>query len=118
VVEIRTSLGERLSAKPKAPSAALAPSSPPVVLAPKPGAVLTTRRPLVMGLAQPSSEVTVIVNRRQVGRVLADRQGLWRYRLVDPLPAGYTALAARVEGSWTTPDLESNPVVVTVAPRL
>jgi hypothetical protein len=117
-VEIRTSLGERLRAKAASPAAALAPSAPPVLLAPKPGDVLTTRRPLVMGLAQPSIEVTVMVNRRQVGRVLADRQGLWSYRLVDPLPAGYTALAARIEGTWTTPDLESSTVVVTVAPRL
>jgi hypothetical protein len=119
VVEIRSSLGERLVAETEtAGPAPTAPPPAPVILSPKPGEVLTTRRPLVQGLAQPSSEVAVLVNSRLVARVLADRQGLWAYQLADPLPVGYSVLVAAVEGSWTTPDLKSRPVVVTLAPKL
>jgi hypothetical protein len=119
VVEIRSSLGERLVAETQtADPAPVAPPHAPVILSPKPGEMLTTRRPLIQGLAQPSSEVAVLVNSRVVARVMADRQGLWAYQLADPLPLGYSVLVAAMEGTWTTPDLKSRPVVVTLAPRL
>lgn len=118
-VEIRTSLGERLSAEARpVEDAAIVLFYAPAILSPKSGDVLTTRRPLVIGLAQPSNEVSVLVNRRVVGRVVADRQGLWAYQLTESLPAGYSTLIAEVESTWTTPGLISQVVVVTLAPSL
>lgn len=118
-VEIRTSLGERLPAEARpVEEAAVVLSYAPAILSPKSGDVLTTRRPLVIGLAQPSNEVSLLVNRRVVGRVVADRQGLWAYQLAEPLPVGYSTLVAEAESSWTTPGLRSRVVVVTLAPPL
>lgn len=118
-VEIRSSLGERLvaEARPLEMDEVIL-SYAPVILSPSSGAVLTTRRPVVIGLAQPSSEVAVLVNRRAVARVLADRQGLWAYQLSEPLPPGYSTIAAEVDSTWTTPGLTSRAVVVTLAPQL
>ena len=119
VVEIRSSLGERVVADTlRLSEAAVIVPVPPVVVFPRPGDVLTTRRPLMQGLAQPASEVAVIVNSRLVGHALADRQGVWSYQLVDPLPTGSTWLSAAIAGDWIRPDLKAEPVVVTVAPRL
>jgi hypothetical protein len=119
VIEIRSSLGERLVAETQGASqAGVAQPITPIVLSPQPGDLLTTRRPLIQGLAQPSAEVAILVNDREVARVPADQQGVWAYQLVDPLPLGYSTLSASVEGTWTTPDLKARPVVVTVAPRM
>ncbi len=118
-VEIRSSLGERLvtEARPLA-AAEAAPSYAPMILSPLDGDVLTTRRPLVVGMAQPSSEIALVVNRRVVARVVADRRGMWTYQLTDPLPAGYSSFMAEVEATWTTSGLTSHVVVVTLAPQL
>lgn len=118
LVEIRTSLGERLVTEARPPAGPVVLRYAPLLLSPLDGDVLTTRRPLLLGLAQPSSEVGVLVNGRIVARVVADRQGTWAYQLVEPLPVGYSVLAAEVEDSWTTPKLKSRPVVVMLAPQL
>lgn len=117
-VEIRTSLGERLVTEARPQAEAVVLRYAPLLLSPREGAVLTTRRPLILGMAQPSSEVTVLVNGRVVARVVADRQGTWAYQLADPLPAGYSVLVAEVEETWTTPALKSRVVVVRLAAQL
>jgi hypothetical protein len=117
-VEIRTSLGERLVTEARPREEAVVLRYAPLLLSPLDGEVLTTRRPLVLGMAQPSSEVAVLVNGRVVARVVADRRGTWAYQLTDPLPAGYSVLAAEVEETWTTPRLKSRPVVVRLASQL
>jgi hypothetical protein len=118
-VEIRSSFGERLVAETETFELdEEIPLFTPMLLRPKPGDVLTTRRPVLMGLAQPASEVAVMVNNRLVARVIADQQGLWAHQLVEPLPPGNSTLTAAVEGTWTTPDLRGQPILVALAPRL
>ena len=117
-VELRTSLGERLVTDYQLQTPALvdAPQTP-VVVEPRHGEILTTRRPLVVGLAQPTSEVAVIINSKLVARVRSDALGQWAYQLVDPLPAGATALTAG-SGEGRMPPALAQPVFITVAPIL
>jgi hypothetical protein len=117
-VEVRSSFDERLAtlAAPQLPPAALAPATP-VLLSPQPGQVLTTRRPVLAGLAQPTVVVVVVVNGRVVAEVRSDLYGQWAYQVMDPLPPGATSLSAGLRDSTRAVQM-ATPVLVTVAPRL
>lgn len=116
--EVRSSYAERvaLPAAAQLPPAAFAPTAP-VLLTPRPGQVLTTRRPVLAGLAQPAGEVVVVVNGRVVAEVRSDVYGQWAYQVVDPLPPGATSLSAGLRDPTRTVQM-ATPVLVTVAPRL
>jgi hypothetical protein len=121
-LEIRTQHGESiaLSARAQMPSPVEA-SATPVLLSPRAGQVLTTRRPLLLGLAQPSSEVAVVVNSVVVARVLTDDRGQWTFQVVDPLPSGQVALTATTQTAGEESGallMTSPPVVITIVPQL
>jgi hypothetical protein len=114
-LEARSTLGERVrtSFMLQTPLVMEQPGAP-LVLWPKAGDVLTTRRPRIIGLAQPAGEVTVAVDGRVVARGRADADGLWAVQLNDPLPSGPLVLSARSgEGNCASP-----PVEIAVAPQL
>jgi hypothetical protein len=115
-LEARSTLGERVrtSFMLQTPIV-MEEAGPPVVLWPKSGDVLTTRRPRLTGLALPASEIAVTVGGHVVGRGQADADGLWALQLVDPLPSGPVSLHAQTGGA--KPPL-SSPIQVTVAPQL
>lgn len=117
-LEVRSSFGERLrtDTQPGLVQVRAAPVTP-VLLLPQAGQVLTTRRPVVAGLAQPAGDVVVVVNGRVVAEVRSDAQGQWAYQLVEPLPSGATSLNAGMRDAARQVQL-ANPVLVTVAPRL
>jgi hypothetical protein len=66
----------------------------PIVLAPSAGEVLTTRRPVIVGTAQPMSQVSVAINGTVVAVVQADGQGHWVYQVREPLLPGEVEFAA------------------------
>jgi hypothetical protein len=88
-----------------------------VLLAPRSGQLLASRRPLLQGLAQSGTEVTVLINGRVVARVTADGQGRWAYKMVDPLPVGESMLVVSGQGATVANSATAEPVVVTVAQR-
>ncbi len=118
-LELRTELEERIMAADVAiQPATVMPRYAPVLLAPQAGETLTTRRPLILGVAQPASQVLVVVNRVLVARVLSDTRGQWAYQLADPLPSGQAAFTAFVRSADELVTLAARPVLVNVAPQM
>lgn len=116
--ELRSSFGERVATNfERQPPVVMQSFVTPILLTPQDGQVLTTRRPMVTGLAEPASDVAVMVNNRTVARVRADGRGQFAFKLVDPLPSGATALSLAidyaVQGGYQSP-----PIFVSVAPKL
>lgn len=105
--EVATDLQDQVSAL------STVPAYPPLLLSPAAGEVLTTRQPVLLGLAEPVSEVTVMVDGAEVARILADRQGQWAFQVTTPLPEGEVTLTA--SNPEVAPAVE--PVLVTVAPQ-
>lgn len=115
LLTVRSSLGEevRTDLQRQRPLVQGAPLSP-TLLSPHAGEVLTTPRPRLEGVAQPASDVVILVNRQVVSQVRADGQGRWSYQVTDPLPVGLVTLAAGV-ATLAQPERLAAPVVVTVA---
>ena len=115
-LEARSTLGERVrtSFLLQTP-VVMEPSGAPVVLWPKAGEVLTTRRPQITGLAHPASEIAVMVGGRVVGHAQADADGLWALQLRDPLPSGPVQFIAQFKDAARP---LPSPIQVTVAPQL
>ncbi|OUC09014.1 hypothetical protein RY27_05490, partial [Litorilinea aerophila] len=90
---------------------------PPVILWPRPGQDLATRRPLVQGLAVPTGQVNLQVNGITVARIRADAWGQWAYRPAEALPQGPVTLQAELQREGL-PHPRSEPVRVTIPPRL
>jgi len=114
-LEARSTLGERVrtSFLLQTPIV-LDQTTTPLVLWPRTGEVLTTRRPRIMGLAQPAGEVAVTVDARVVARTQADADGLWTVQLTEALSSGPLVLNA-----WNgASNCASLPVEITVAPQL
>ncbi len=113
-LEARSTLGERVrtSFLLQTPIV-LDQTTTPLVLWPKTGEVLTTRRPRIMGLAQPAGEVAVTIDARVVARTQADADGLWAVQLTEALASGPLILNAWNDGNCASP-----PIEITVAPQL
>jgi hypothetical protein len=88
----------------------------PILLSPRAGEVLKNPRPLLVGVAQPATDVAILVNREVVAAVRADLAGDWSFRLVEPLPTGAVALAAACMAE-ERPEQMAAPIVVTVMPN-
>lgn len=117
-IEVRSSFGERVATSfERQPPIVMQSFVTPILLTPQNGQVLTTRRPLVTGLAEPAADVAVVVNNRTVARVRSDARGQFAFQLVDPLPAGATALSVGIDHP-THSDLQSQPIFVSVTPKL
>jgi hypothetical protein len=113
-LEVRSNFGERVrtDTQLQRPVLITLPERPRLV-SPRAGEVLTNPRPLLVGVAQPMTNVAILVNRQVVAEVQADTQGSWRYRVVEPLPNGAVALAA----GWVAdmlPEQQASPIVVMV----
>ena len=117
-VEVRSNFGEwvRTDAQRQRPVTVELPTVP-ILLSPRAGEVLSTRHPLLVGLAPPEMVVVILVNRAVVAQVRADAQGEWAFQLTDPLPTGAVALAVG-RGADARPEQQAAPVVVMVAPSL
>ena len=113
-LEARSTLGERVrtSFLLQTPIV-LDQTTTPLVLWPKTGEVLTTRRPRIMGLAQPAGEVAVTIDARVVARTQADADGLWAVQLTEALASG-----PRILNAWNDGNCASPPIEITVAPQL
>lgn len=121
-VAVSTDLGERVEvftlAEVRQTEAATALTlPPPVILWPRPGQDLATRRPLVQGLAVPTGQVNLQVNGITVARIRADAWGQWAYRPAEALPQGPVTLQAELQREGL-PHPRSEPVRVTIPPRL
>jgi hypothetical protein len=71
---------------------------------------------LLLGLAQPMTDVAILVNRQVVAQVQADPDGGWSYRVSEPLPNGAVTLAAGFLADLL-PEHQANPIVVMVMPQ-
>lgn len=112
---VRSNLGEvAANLEDQVSAAATVPAYPPLLLSPATGDVLTTRQPVLLGLAEPASEVSVMVDGAEVARILADRQGQWAFQVTTPLPEGEVTLTA------SNPEVAPTvaPVLVTIAPNM
>jgi hypothetical protein len=113
-LEVRSNFGERVrtDTQLQRPVLITLPERPRLV-SPRAGEVLTNPRPLLVGVAQPMTNVAILVNRQVVAEVQADTEGSWSYRVVEPLPNGAVALAA----GWVAdmlPERQASPIVVMV----
>lgn len=108
---VRTNLGEAISRQESGLSAIGATAYPPILLSPKEGELLENGQPVLLGLAQPASAVTVKVNSMTVASLVADARGQWAYQPPEPLPAGEVAIAASAETAYGGDD--EAPVYVT-----
>lgn len=116
-LEVRSNFGERVRADTHLQQPLLIDQAQrPRLLSPRAGELLTTTRPLLQGMAEPMTNVAIVVNRQVVGQVQADEQGEWSFRLVTPLPSGAVILAA----GWmddVMPEQYATPIVVMVMPN-
>lgn len=115
--EVRSNFGERVRTDTQLQRPVLA-DLPlrPRLISPRAGEVLTDPRPLLLGLAQPETEVAILVNRQVVAEVQADLDGGWSYRIMEPLPNGAVALAAGFVADLI-PEHQASPIVVMVMPQ-
>jgi hypothetical protein len=88
----------------------------PLLLSPRAGEVLTTRLPLLRGVAPAEMDVVILVNRQVVAYVRANAEGDWAFHFIDPLPTGAVSLAVG-QGAEARPEKEAAPVMVVVAPN-
>jgi hypothetical protein len=115
-LEVRSNFGERVRTDTQLQRPVLAElPQRPRLTSPRAGEVLTNPRPLLLGEALPMTDVAILVNRQVVGRVQADLQGDWSYRVVEPLPSGTVALAAGFVADLL-PEQYATPIVVMVVP--
>jgi hypothetical protein len=116
-LEVRSNFGERVhtDAQLQRPVLIELPARPRL-LEPRAGEILTTSRPLMIGLAQPMTDVAILINRQVVAQVQADLEGSWNYRVVDPLPNGAVTLAVGCMAD-TFPEQQATPIVVVVMPN-
>jgi hypothetical protein len=113
-VEVRSNFGERVRSDGQRQRPLLTDlPERPRLLSPRAGEVLTNPRPLLVGTAQPETEVAILVNRQVVGQVRADPEGQWSFRLLDPLPSGAVLLAAGCSID-SHPEQQATPIVVLV----
>jgi hypothetical protein len=113
-LEVRSNFGERVRTDTQRQRPVLVElPERPLLLSPKAGEVLLNRRPMLVGLAPPATDVAILVNRQLVAQTHADLEGQWRFQLTTPLPTGAVALAV---GSSTDklPEQQAAPVVVMV----
>lgn len=115
-LEVRSNFGEkvRTDAQLQRPLLITLPDRPRLV-SPRAGEVLTNPRPTLIGVAQPMTNVAILVNRQVVAEVQANTQGDWQYRLVEALPNGTVALAAGFVHDLL-PEQYASPIVVLVMP--
>ena len=115
--EVRSNFGERVRTDTQLQRPALADlPARPRLISPRAGEILTNPRPLLLGLAQPQTEVAILVNRQIVAEVKADMEGGWSYRVIEPLPNGVVALAAGFVADLL-PEHQASPIVVMVMPQ-
>ncbi len=117
-IEVRTSFGERVNTNfQRQPPLVMQSFATPILLMPRDGQVLTTRRPLLVGLADPACDVTVMVNDQPVARIRSDGRGQFAYQLADPLPDGDATLRVGI-GHESQPVHLSQPILVSTSPQL
>jgi hypothetical protein len=116
-LEVRSNFGERVrtDTQKQRPLLIELPERPRLT-SPRAGEVLTNPRPLLIGLAQPMTDVAILVNRQVVAHVKADTEGEWSFRLLEALPSGAVALAAGCVGD-THPEQQATPIMVMVMPN-
>jgi hypothetical protein len=86
----------------------------PVFVTPQNGEILTTRRPLLRGVARPASPVSLVVNDRLVATVQADPAGQWAYQMQSDLTGDEAVLEAYVAADDGSVLAATAPVVVTL----
>ncbi|HEX8821267.1 MAG TPA: Ig-like domain-containing protein, partial [Archangium sp.] len=89
----------------------------PVITSPTSGANLTVQRPTFTGTAEPNSTVTVSVDGKVIGRVIADASGNWNLTAPDPLVNGaHTVSATAKDSAGNTSSAASVPFTITTSP--
>ena len=84
----------------------------PVFVDPQNGQTLSTRRPLLRGVARPASPVSVVVNDRLVATVQADPAGQWAYQTQSDLTGDEAVFEAYVAADDGSVLAATAPVVV------
>jgi hypothetical protein len=67
----------------------------PIVSSPAPGDVYDMKDPIVTGIAEASTKVTVILDGKEIGTEEVSTTGSWSFPLAEDLPVGAHSLAAR-----------------------